>query len=253
MRLVQVARDETMMVSGYEHHAMQCPACGEVERRMVFNSGEPSRAAEPAAPAAVAAPAAAPPAEPVSRPTAPPAATAPPVERASPPTVPTAAAASAPPKPMPSPTPPASASAAVKPEWPSVESMAQLAKSPSPSTSPLKSIAAEDDGEDGGQAMLQRAIEMVRSSTRLPPPAKSLPPKSQPATPAKSARPMRMKKPVTDRVVEICHDPHEAIYFAKDTKSGLSVLRHQDSTRLRAMCDRIGWQVIEGGTERAKD
>ena len=64
---------------------------------------------------------------------------------------------------------------------------------------------------------------------------------------------MRMKKPVTDRVVEICHDPHEAIYFAKDTKSGLSVLRHQDSARLRAMCDRIGWQVIEGGTERAKD
>jgi hypothetical protein len=257
MRLMQVARDETMMVSGYEHHALQCPACGEVERRMVFNSGEPSRAAEPAAPSAIPAPAAAPPAEPVSRPTAPPAATAPAVERASPPTVPTApaapTAAAALPKPMPSPTaPPASASPAVKPEWPSIETMAQLAKSPSPATAPLKSIVAEDDGEDGGQAMLQRAIEMVRSSTRRAQPAKSQP-TSQPATPAKLARPMRMKKPVTDRVVEICHDPHEAIYFAKDTKSGLSVLRHQDSARLRAMCDRIGWQVIEGGTERAKD
>ena len=240
MRLMQVARDETMMVSGYEHHALQCPACGEVERRMVFNSGEPSRAAEPAAPSAIPAP------------------TAPSVERASPPTVPTApaapTAAAAAPKPMPSPTaPPASASPAVKPEWPSIETMAQLAKSPSPATAPLKSIVAEDDGEDGGQAMLQRAIEMVRSSTRRPQPAKSQPTKSQPATPAKLARPMRMKKPVTDRVVEICHDPHEAIYFAKDTKSGLSVLRHQDSARLRAMCDRIGWQVIEGGTERAKD
>jgi hypothetical protein len=135
--------------------------------------------------------------------------------------------------------------------------MAQLAKSPSPATAPLKSIVAEDDGEDGGQAMLQRAIEMVRSSTRRPQPqpqpAKSQPTKSQPTTPAKVARSMRMKKPVTDRVVEICHDPHEAIYFAKDTKSGLSVLRHQDSARLRAMCDRIGWQVREGGTERAKD
>jgi hypothetical protein len=126
--------------------------------------------------------------------------------------------------------------------------MAQLAKSPSPATAPLKSIVAEDDGEDGGQAMLQRAIEMVRASTRRPPPTKS-----QPPTPGKVARSTRMKKPVTDRVVEICHDPHEAIYFAKDTKSGLSVLRHQDSARLRAMCDRIGWQVVQGGTERAKD
>jgi hypothetical protein len=96
--------------------------------------------------------------------------------------------------------------------------------------------------------MLQRAIEMVRSSTRRPQPAKS-----QPATPAKLARSTRMKKPVTDRVVEICHDPDEAIYFAKDTKSGLSVLRHRDSARLRAMCDRIGWQVREGGTQSAKD
>ena len=258
MRLIQVARDETMMVSGYEHHALQCPACGEVERRMVFNSGEPSRAAELRRTlSAIPAPAAAP-------------------RRAGLASDGTACrngthgrarvashcadraggtdCGSGTPKPMPSPTaPPASASPVVKPEWPSIETMAQLAKSPSPATAPLKSIVAEDDGEDGGQAMLQRAIEMVRSSTRRPQPTKNQPTKSQPATPTKLARPMRMKKPVTDRVVEICHDPHEAIYFAKDTKSGLSVLRHQDSARLRAMCDRIGWQVREGGTERAKD
>jgi hypothetical protein len=66
MRLVQVARDDTMMVSGYEHHALQCPACGEVERRMVFNSGEPSRVAEPAAPSPMPAPSAPAPAEPIS-------------------------------------------------------------------------------------------------------------------------------------------------------------------------------------------
>jgi hypothetical protein len=24
------------------------------------------------------------------------------------------------------------------------------------------------------------------------------------------------------------------------------VIRHQDSTRLRAMCERLGWQVIDG-------
>jgi hypothetical protein len=136
-----------------------------------------------------------------------------------------------------------------KPEWPSVESTAHLAKPPSPATAPLKSIVAEDDdAQDGGQAMLLRAIEMVRSATRRPQSTKN-----QPPAPAKAARLTRMKKPFTDRVVEICHDPQESIYFAKDTKSGLSVLRHQDSARLRAMCDRIGWQVIEGGVESAKE
>jgi hypothetical protein len=86
--------------------------------------------------------------------------------------------------------------------------------------------------------MLQRAIEMVRGATRggrnhtdsgIAPPADM---------PAKRSPP--------GRVVEICHDPSfEAAYAAKDATSGLVVIRHQDSARLRAMCDRLGWQVIE--------
>jgi len=37
MRLMQVVRDATMMVSGYEHHTLQCSSCGEIERGFVFS------------------------------------------------------------------------------------------------------------------------------------------------------------------------------------------------------------------------
>jgi hypothetical protein len=46
-------------------------------------------------------------------------------------------------------------------------------------------------------------------------------------------------------IVQIHYDPHKAKYAARDAKSGLSVLRHPDRARLRAMCDRMGWQVVE--------
>jgi hypothetical protein len=47
--------------------------------------------------------------------------------------------------------------------------------------------------------------------------------------------------------VRIHHDPQKAKYVAQDITSGLRILRHEDSARLRAMCDRMGWQVIEDG------
>jgi len=37
MRLVQVTKDTTMPVSGYEHHTWQCSACSTVEQRMTFS------------------------------------------------------------------------------------------------------------------------------------------------------------------------------------------------------------------------
>ena len=37
MSLVQVAKDTTMFVRGYEHQTWQCSACSTVERRMSFN------------------------------------------------------------------------------------------------------------------------------------------------------------------------------------------------------------------------
>jgi hypothetical protein len=58
MRLMQVVPDTTMMVSGYEHHTLQCTGCNEVERRLVFtrqktpaaNVPMPAHPAEPPPP-----------------------------------------------------------------------------------------------------------------------------------------------------------------------------------------------------------
>ncbi len=36
MHLMQVVQDNTMLVSGYEHHTWQCSNCSEIERRLVF-------------------------------------------------------------------------------------------------------------------------------------------------------------------------------------------------------------------------
>jgi hypothetical protein len=64
MDLIEVVPDTTMMVAGYEHHTLQCSACSEVERRLVFSGRDallqpqkfPAREAPsappPAAPAA---------------------------------------------------------------------------------------------------------------------------------------------------------------------------------------------------------
>ncbi len=86
---------------------------------------------------------------------------------------------------------------------------------------------------------------MVRGPGRGSQPTKGLT-DGKPATASALAGSMRSKKLLTGRVVQIQRDPDEPSYVAKDTKSGLSVLRHQDSGCLRAMCDRIGWQVVDG-------
>ena len=36
MQVVQVEKDNTLLVPGYEHHTWRCEGCGEVERRMTF-------------------------------------------------------------------------------------------------------------------------------------------------------------------------------------------------------------------------
>jgi hypothetical protein len=48
------------------------------------------------------------------------------------------------------------------------------------------------------------------------------------------------------RNVQIIHDPdHEPAYAAKDTKSGMVVMRQQDRERLRSLCEWIGWRVVD--------
>jgi hypothetical protein len=63
----------------------------------------------------------------------------------------------------------------------------------------------------------------------------------------------KAKRLRTSRVVEIQRDLHETAFLAKDTKSGLVVMRHEDSKRLKELCDWFGWQVIDGGMPGAED
>jgi hypothetical protein len=48
MLLTAVAPDTTMTVEGFEHQTLECPGCGAIERRLVFNRG--SGAAQPPPP-----------------------------------------------------------------------------------------------------------------------------------------------------------------------------------------------------------
>jgi hypothetical protein len=134
--------------------------------------------------------------------------------------------------------------AAPAPKW-EASSAAQGEKEATPAEIPEGAPALEPVADiDEGSEMLRRAIEMVRNPMRGAP-ARGLI-DARPASPAILAGSMRGRKP--GRVVQIRHDPScVAAYAAKDTRSGLVVLRHQDNVRLRAMCERLGWQVVEEG------
>jgi hypothetical protein len=103
-----------------------------------------------------------------------------------------------------------------------------LKRSPTiPSQPPVSalSLALSDRDAQECEALLKRAIEMVR-----------LPPRSGPTKGLLDAMPSGQ--------VQLHYDRDEAVYVAINTKSGLSLLRHRDIARLRAMCDRLGWQVV---------
>jgi hypothetical protein len=197
MQLVEVVRDETMMVPGYEDQTFECSSCHEVERRRTFR-GEGAWAEETAAASAL------------------------------------------------------SASAAEAPVVTSAPAMA----SPdvfvpeavlSPDAQPAAPQASAGAGEvEDGEEMLKRAIAMVRAPVGGSQPVRGL--TDRPRTPAALGSAMRAKKAGRSRLIQIRHDPsYEAAFAAKDTKTGLVVLRHQDSIRLRSMCERLGWQVLEDG------
>ena len=109
-----------------------------------------------------------------------------------------------------------------------------------------------DSDLDDVEALLRRAIEMVRSPMRGSQPTRSGM-DGPPRTPTELAGSMRAKKLPTNRVVQIRHDPHKATYVAKDTKAGLVIMRHQESERLRELCEWIGWGVIDGRVPSAND
>jgi hypothetical protein len=98
------------------------------------------------------------------------------------------------------------------------ERLLRLAES-APSLSVLTLACVEADRDlDESEALLKRAMEMVRAPTR-------------------SSR----------RVVRIEYDPRgESTYVAKDTETGHVVLRHNDRARLRVMCEQFQWKMVEG-------
>ena len=299
MRLEQVARDDSGLVLGFEHHTFVCSACGDTEQRYVFAKREGQSRTGPApqvspfsvfeiqstsaldivrhvvaklsgifhamkgrlalgfgnakpvsvpptahksaapiepVPAPPIEPASAPPIEPVS---------APPIEPVS--VIPIEPVSAIPVEPVsvisaePVSEIPVEIVPAPEPPPPSI-SYAEAALVPTASSSPVSSESEKD--LDECEALLRHAIEMVRGPTQSPETATVA--ETTSATPAElgSSAPVERSRP--EVVVQIHHDSQKDKYFAKDTSSGLSVLGHQDSARLRAMCDRMGWQVIDG-------
>ena len=232
---MEAALDDSMIVPGDQHHQMRCPACDDVVRR-------PSSGREHASPAAE--PVAVHPAPPLSAPSEPDSG----VDeceillrraiemvrgaaRRSPPTM--------------------------SPTEGGTDASAGSAGSLPLHCAPPASILPETDGDlDECEVLLGRAIEMVRGPAHRTPPRTGIADR-WPGARGDLAAPMRAKAsgakgsgtkgPGTSRMVRIHHDPQEAAYIARDIGSGLSVLRHQDGARLRAMCERIGWQVADGG------
>jgi hypothetical protein len=105
---------------------------------------------------------------------------------------------------------------------------------------PATLAVLEDERElDECEALLQNAIDMVRSPALSPNDGSA-------EGGAQSTRSLRAKISGPSRFVRIRHDDGEnAGYVAQDTKSGMIVLRYQDSARLREMCEWLGWQVTD--------
>ena len=101
---------------------------------------------------------------------------------------------------------------------------------------PATLAVLEDERElDECEALLQNAIDMVRSPTLSPNEGR-----------AQSVRSLRARISGPSRFVRIRHDDGENPgYVAQDTKSGMIVLRYPDSKHLREMCDWLGWQVTD--------
>jgi hypothetical protein len=138
-----------------------------------------------------------------------------------------------------------------------------------PGTEPTSSHLAErgaglieaDDKLDECEVLLKRAIEMVHAPARSPEPAIetdlncdpriegaieiATQPAAAPEIVVQAGIKPVVRRPPPRKVVEIQYDPAKAKYAAKDSTTGLLVLRHEDRTRLKGMCERMGWQVLD--------
>ena len=278
MQLMHVVQDDTMPVPDYEHRTFMCSACGDIERRLVFARDIGQSPTEPV-PVHTAPPISPAPDQQDRIPTSGilrrifaklrgnqvsvhPALTTSPAE---PVPVNTTAHSSVPSEASneldgldavprgaiemcPGSTCHSQPTESLTDEGPRI--LAEPASSASVCSVPPTPVSCEPDKNlDECEALLRRAIEMVRGRTRTS--QITSVPEVRSRAPSKLVSSMRAERPPASRiVVQIHHDPQKARYVAQDTTSGLRILRHQDSARLRAMCNRMGWQVIEDSALR---
>src|SRR5262245_7208954 len=267
MHLMQVVQDATMPVAGYEHRTFMCSACGDVERRLVFSrdigpvdtappissapTGQEERITSPGILRRVIAKfrgklVSARPAPPTSlHPVEPVSARSYTRSDANNQLGALEALLKRAIEVRPGSTCSSQLAESVADEGPGAP--AEFANSASVySVLPTSVWAEPDKSLDECEALLRRAKELVRGTTHSSQIASV--PKAKSKIPSRFVSPMRAERPAANRiVVQIHHDAQKTRYVAKDTTSGLGVLRHQDRARLRAMCDRMGWQVIEDG------
>jgi hypothetical protein len=263
MCLDPTAGEESVSVSGFEHRSFRCPSCGDVEQRLVFRA---ERDAAPPSPGSCIQSSAIQPCSTDEQPAAFAAVRTPakkvsgiytrlkrllPFRRES--AVPSRSTAATTARDQQLRTSVGCSAAA-----PSI--------APSSSHSAECGVGAADDSLDECEVLLKRAIDMVhgrdytaeaktetdlRCESRiegtiqiaLQPTAAPLivvEPEIKPIV-ARELEP-RPRKPV---VVEIHYDAVKARYAAKDSRTGLLILRHEDRARLKGMCERMGWQVLD--------
>jgi hypothetical protein len=258
MQLMQVVQDDTVLVPGFERQTLMCSACGDIERRLVFTRHTAASHSEPV-PSDTA------PISQISK-----------IENARSVARDIASRLFAKlcdvqrkverllfacygkasrsnerqpvllaPHTWASPVEPVSApSLQIVPVPKTLLSPIKADSVPTPSPNP---ISPENENDlDVCESLLRRAIETMRGSRYSAQVTASVTDATA-VSPAEPVDPARVENPSSRRVVvQIHYDPLKAKYVAKDTNSGLSFLRHQDRTHLQAMCDRMGWQVLDG-------
>jgi hypothetical protein len=62
------------------------------------------------------------------------------------------------------------------------------------------------------------------------------------------------KGPIRRNVrIIVPHPKYESSYAAQDAKSGMVIMLHQDRSRLRELCEWMGWRVVDGAASSSAD
>jgi hypothetical protein len=117
-----------------------------------------------------------------------------------------------------------------------------------PATTPPRPLGDEAAGVPPTTGASMRAVAngIVQNSHHPREKAAYTPPDTEVA-PTELSGSMDAERARTSRMVQIHYDPNETAYVARDSESGLIVMRHKDCEHLRDVCEWIGWRVVDGG------